>query len=165
MMRIPTLSPGHLTRRYRRLLVGLVSAVCVVAMCSAPPPKAGPVKEATQKSVPVSLAEQKLGIQIVALRLSEAGHLLDLRYRVIDPEKAHAFLSRNARPHVEDPASGLTLSVPEMPNVGALRATAVKPEAGKVYFILFGNAGTAIKAGHKVDIVVGDVRITNVTVE
>ncbi len=96
-----------------------------------------------------------IGISVVALRLSEGGNLLDLRYRVTDPAKAHELLNRHVSPYLQDPATGAKLTVPDMPYVGALRQTATEPLAGKVYFILFWNPGRAVKPGQKVQLVLG----------
>jgi hypothetical protein len=109
-------------------------------------------------------AEKKLGIEVVALRLSEGGNVLDLRYRVVDPAKAHACLSSHARPYLQDVASGTKLGVPDMAYVGALRQTAVEPLAGKVYFMLFWNPRRAVQVGQKIDLVVGDQTVTGLIV-
>ena len=110
------------------------------------------------------VAEDKLGIEVVALRLSEAGNVLDLRYRVVDPAKAHACLSSHARPYLQDVASGAKLGVPDMAYVGALRQTAVEPLAGKVYFMIFWNPGQSVKAGQRVNLVVGGQTVAGLVV-
>lgn len=142
------------------LLVVVLASFAAAGTAAQSAQKAGPVK-----AISASEAESELGIKVEALRLTEAGNLLDFRYRVLDPEKAHACLSRNVKPYIEEPSTGLRLSVPTMPTIGALRQTAVAPEKGKVYFILFGNAGTAVKAGSKVNVVFGGLTIENLTVE
>jgi hypothetical protein len=48
--------------------------------------------------------------------------------------------------------------------VGALRQKTIKPEAGRIYFILFGNPNV-VKEGSKVTLVIGDVKVENLTVE
>ena len=108
--------------------------------------------------------EKKLGIEVVALRLAQGGNVLDLRYRVVDPAKAHACLSSHARPYLQDVASGTKLGVPDMAYVGALRQTAAEPLAGKVYFMLFWNPRRAVQVGQKVDLVVGDQTVTGLIV-
>ena len=100
-------------------------------------------------------AEDLMGISVVAIRLSQGGNLLDLRYRVTDPAKAHELLNRHVSPYLQDPETGQKLTVPDMPYVGALRQTAAEPLAGKVYFIIFWNPGGAVKPGQKVQLVLG----------
>ena len=52
-----------------------------------------------------------------------------------------------------------------MPKVGALRPSALKPEAGRIYFILFNNTGDLVQSGNKVTIVSGDFRAEHLVVE
>jgi hypothetical protein len=107
---------------------------------------------------------EKWGVEVTGVRLSAAGRILDVRYRVLDPQKALPILDPRQKPSLIDQASGLTLSVPVMPKVGALRQKTIKPEAGRVYFILFGNPNV-VKEGSKVTLVIGDVKVENLTVE
>lgn len=106
---------------------------------------------------------EKWGVEAVSLRLSAAGHMVDFRYRVTDPNKAMPFFYARNKPILIDQASGKNLSVPVAPKVGALRQKTIKPDIGRVYFILFGNPGV-VRDGSKVTLVVGDVRIENLTV-
>ena len=99
-----------------------------------------------------SSAEEKWGLKIVAVRLTAAESLVDFRYRVIDPDKVSPLLDRHAKPYLIDQASGVKLSVPNMPKVGSLRAKG-KPETERVYFILFGNSRGLVKKGSKVTVV------------
>ena len=108
---------------------------------------------------------ERYGINPVSLRVSAAGNLLDFRYRVMDPEKAREITARAAKPFLVDRATGIRLTVPTMAYVGALRQSAALPEKGKVYFVLFGNPGRAVKAGSVVDIVFGDAQIKDVSVQ
>ena len=105
------------------------------------------------------------GIRIVSLRRTAAGHLLDFRFRVNDPEKAVALLRRQANAYLIDQTSGKKLAVPRMPKVGALRTSAVKPEAGRIYFILFNNTGDLVQPGTRVTIVIGDFKAEHLVVE
>lgn len=109
--------------------------------------------------------EAQWGIEIKSLRRTAAGHLLDFRFKIIEPAKAALLLRREDKPYLIDQASGMKLPVPVMPNIGALRSTTVKPEANRVYFILFSNAGDLIKSGSKVSIVMGDFKAENLLVE
>jgi len=160
---------GPPVRRTSRFGVGralfLIGGCLVAAASVAAPP---PGKTASPAASPVGmpcvsadLAKSKLGIEIVALRLAQGGNILDLRYKVLDPAKAHDCLNRHVSPYLKDPASGAKLTVPDMPYVGALRQTAAEPLAGKVYFILFWNPGRAIKAGQKVQLVVGGTTLVD----
>ncbi len=109
-------------------------------------------------------AEERWGIEIVGVRLTAAGSLVDFRYRVSDSEKVSVFFDRNVKPYLIDQASGEIFYVPNMPRVGSLRAKG-KPEAGRVYFILFGNSRRLVKKGSKITVVVGDAQLEDLVVE
>lgn len=104
------------------------------------------------------------GVKVLAIRLSANGYLLDFRYKVIDAEKAAPLFSREIKPYLLDQASGAVFGVPSSPKVGSLRQTR-PPVAGKNYFIMFANPANYVKKGSKVSVVIGDLKIENLTVE
>jgi len=106
--------------------------------------------------------EERWGIQVVALRLSAAGRLLDFRYTVLDADKAKPLSSRQSKPYLE--ADGKRYPVFNAPRVGPLRST-YQPEPGKVYGIMFVNEYQALKPGDQVSVVIGDFRVDNLTIE
>ncbi len=109
--------------------------------------------------------EAEWGIRVVSLRQTANGHLLDFRYRVVDPEKAALLLRREHKPVLIDEATGKKFPVPQMPKIGALRQSSLAPEAGKVYFILFKNPFGLLKSGSKVTVVIGDFKAENLVVD
>jgi hypothetical protein len=112
-------------------------------------------------------AGSRLGIRMEGLRLSAAGYLLDLRYRVIDPAKAAPLLDKKTRPYLLDEASGAQLAVPDTAKLGQLRTTGRNKvvHGDRDYFILFANPGRFVQAGNRMTLVMGDLRIENITVE
>ena len=102
------------------------------------------------------------GVQIVGIRQTAAGHMLDFRYKVIDPVKAAPLFVRQTAPYLIDQASGKSLTVPNMAKVGPLRSSN-QPLSGRTYWMFFGNPGL-VKAGSKVSVVIGDFRVENLTV-
>lgn len=112
-------------------------------------------------------AEGKLGIRMEGLRLSAAGYMLDFRYRVIDPARAAPLLDKRVRPYLLDEASGAQLAVPDTAKLGQLRTTGRNKviRDDRDYFILFANPGRFVQAGSKMTLVMGDLRIGNITVE
>lgn len=121
------------------------------------------VQEPAPAKENVQLQEQ-WGIEMASLRLTAAGHLVDFRYRVTDPTKALPLFDRKGKPTLIDQASGKTLNVPVAPKIGSLRQKTVKPEVGRIYFILFGNPDV-VKDGSKVTLVIGEVKVEDLTVE
>jgi hypothetical protein len=108
--------------------------------------------------------EMQWGMKILHLRLTAAGHMLDLRFRVLDPAKAAYILSRNNKAYILDQESGKALPVP-VTKGGPLRQTSLKPQSGRVYFILFSNAGGIAQEGSKMTLAIGDIRIKDITVQ
>lgn len=103
------------------------------------------------------------GVQVESLRLSAAGMLIDARLRVVDAgQAAPLFAAANAPRLVLPDGSRLEVAAPA--KVGPLRAKG-KPEEGRSYFVLFGNGDRRIKAGQKVEMVVGGNSLGTFTVE
>jgi hypothetical protein len=113
----------------------------------------------------LSPAEQELGIKVLSLRLSAEGYIVDFRYKAVDPVKAELLFSRQIKPYLQHEATGKVIEVPTPAKIGPLRQTTNKPEAGKGYFMLFGNPGRFIHSGDKVTFIMGDHRIEHLTVE
>lgn len=109
--------------------------------------------------------EQKLGIEIIAIRLSAAGYMLDLRYRAVDPERATILFDRKTKPYLIHETTGARFLIPAPTKIGPLRQTTNKPVAGKQYFMMFANPGHYVKAGDKVTVVFGDYRLEHLIVE
>lgn len=118
----------------------------------------------TATPAPIGL-EESWGIEVESIRISAAGKLVDFRYRVVDPEKAKHLLNRKNQPYLRDEASGLVLRVPDAAKIGQLRQNTTKPQAGKVYFVLFSNPGQLVKPGGKVTVIIGDFQVPNLTVQ
>ena len=74
--------------------------------------------------------EETWGVKVLGVRLTAAGHMLDFRYRICEPDKATALFDRLTKPYLVDEASGTKLAVPNPPKVGPLRARS-KPEANR----------------------------------
>ena len=104
------------------------------------------------------------GVDIVAVKPVSSGYMLAFRYRVVDPEKAKAMNDHTAKAYLRDEASGSVFAVPAMENIGELR-TGVEPEAGRIYFIIFGNPGRIVKPGSKVSVMIGKFHADSMTVE
>lgn len=121
-----------------------------------PPPAAAPT------SASQAIAAPAFGIEFIDTRLSAAGNLVDLRYRVLDPDKAAPLLDRKVRPVLVHVESGRRFYVPQPPIVGALRQTTrggQAPQPGRTYFMLFANPDRALKTGDTLALFVGDQRV------
>lgn len=112
----------------------------------------------------LSKSEKDVGINVVSLRPTAAGQMLDLRFRVLDPEKAKAVLDRNKKAYLLDGSTGRRLPVP-VSKAGPLRQTTRQPEAGRIYFMLFSNPGGWVKEGGRASLVIGDFRKDDIVIE
>lgn len=52
-----------------------------------------------------------------------------------------------------------------MPKLGTLRSTAVRPEADRIYVILFANPGARIQSGNHVTVEIGACKAEHLVVE
>jgi hypothetical protein len=113
--------------------------------------------ETSPQNPPAADPEKNFGIRILSLRPTAAGQMLDLRFQVVDPEKARPVLDKNKKAYLLDDKTGKTLPVP-VTKAGSMRQTTLKPEAGRIYLILFTNPNRMVKEGGSVSLVVGDFR-------
>lgn len=104
--------------------------------------------------------EGEYGIKILSLRRTAAGYMLDLRIRVLDPEKAASLLRHYGTCYVIVEKSGAKLHVPFFPKIGSVRSTvrsANMIKKDRNYVAIFANPGRYVKAGDKVTLVMGDL--------
>ena len=127
----------------------------------APQPPAEGIAESER---PRPSLEEQWGVRIESIRLTAGDHMIDFRYRVINPEKARPLFARTTKPYLLEQASGAKTEVPNMPKVGPLR-NSNEPEANKVYWMFFGNMNKQLKSGAKVTVVIGDYRTETLTLE
>lgn len=141
----------------------LVGTALILGGCNKeePPPPAG----ATQAPLPSAKDFAESGIQVDSLRLTAADYMLDLRFRITDPERAGPFFERNSTFQLVDEATGTRLEVPNTPKLGRLRQVARRDMGGRSYFMLFANPGRFIKPGTQMTLVIGDMKLRNLQVE
>ena len=104
------------------------------------------------------------GVGELRVKAAESGQLIRFNYQVLDPEKAAALNDKKAEPQLFDPQAGVKLEVPQMEKVGKLRQSST-PKSGMTYWMAFSNPTLAVKRGHRVDVVIGSFRATNLVVE
>jgi len=102
---------------------------------------------------------------VESLRLSGAGLLIDFRYKVIDAAEAAQVVNRKVQPYIVDPVTGHQFRVPHAQKIGTLRHMGGMLQDGRSYSMLFANPGRTIKSGAKVNLVVGHLRLEDLTVE
>jgi hypothetical protein len=85
-------------------------------------------------------------------------------YRILEPRLASQLLDKVSNPSLLDEKRHAVLSVPQMEKVGPLRQTG-PAETGKSYWLLFSNKGGVVRAGDRVSMVIGSVRIDGIIVD
>lgn len=104
------------------------------------------------------------GIDKLLVRRTASGNLVRFSYRVTDAERAKPLGEKEATPYLIDPKRGVALRIPVMENVGQLRQTGM-PMVGKEYWMVFSNKGDVVKAGDRVDVVIGSFHADGLLVE
>jgi len=128
-------------------------------------PGSGAAGQAAQAEA--SAVETTYGIKVEGLRLTAAGSMLDFRYRVLDAQKAAPLLNGKIQPSLLDEARSARLGVPDTPTLGRIRQTSRNGviHTDRSYFIMFGNPGKALQSGDKVSLLLGTVKLTELTVQ
>lgn len=108
--------------------------------------------------------EDKWGVRVEVVQLTAATMMVDVRLRVLDPEKADSLFGHSNLPVLFNPRTGHTLQVPNTPTMGRLRPTA-KPEANRVYPIIFGNSLRELSTGDSVTLRIGEFEAANLVIE
>ena len=103
---------------------------------------------------------EKSGVRIATVAVTGAGGLIDLRYQVVDPDKASVVHDENYPPILVDEATGLVVNQPLM---GHLHTGEFA--AGQTYYIIFENPGNIIQQGAKVSVLLGDAEVDHIIVK
>lgn len=104
------------------------------------------------------------GIELVAMRSTAEGHMVDFRYRVTDAEKAAPLFMRQTKPYLLHQESGQALGVPNTAKIGSLRNSNT-PQEGRTYWMFFGNHHKLVKKGDMVTVAIGDFRAKDIEVK
>ncbi len=157
-------------------VVASVLVVCAVAVQPAvgkdespAPPQASPKKTSPYHAA--SLPERARdyywavwGVDNMLVRRTASDNLIRFSYRVTDPSRAKALGDEQAKPFLVDPRSHAVLQIPVMDKVGELRQKGA-PQAGKEYWMVFSNKGNLVRAGDRVNIVIGSFHVEGLIVE
>lgn len=125
-----------------------------------------PVAKAADTKPAVWVSET-FGVEVHGARLSASGYVIDLRYRVLDADKARPLLDRKVLPVLVDETTGERFYIPQPPVVGALRQTSRNNAIalGKNYFMIFANPDQRIKAGQTLALYIGDQSFGNLRID
>ncbi|HET7294452.1 MAG TPA: hypothetical protein VFM88_18655 [Vicinamibacteria bacterium] len=140
-------------------MFALLLAIFLSAPASTPAPGggAGHPRES-------SLVKRRWGVDVIGVRESAAGYMLEFRYRVIDPAKAAPLFARKTKPLLVHEESGAKLVVPTPAKTGALRNSDT-PLAGHTYWMFFANPGRLVKPGNHVSVEIGAFKTDRMMVQ
>ena len=100
------------------------------------------------------------GVRIESVSLTGAGGLIDLRFLVVEPNKAAALHEPATPPVIVDEGTGLVVSELLMghSHTGPYRA-------GGTYYLIFVNPGNLIRQGTEVAVLLGNSQLEHVVVD
>ncbi len=159
-VRDPAATPPSVRPRRRRRLVaaGLVLAVVLGTTWWAQ--RQADVRTGTD-AVTVEELAGRYGVDVNLIAVTARGGLIELRYQVVDPDKATRILhDENLAPTMvaEDTGATLRMAAPPHKRGAELRM-------GGEYFFLIANTRSALHKGSLVTLVIGDARIEHLTVQ
>jgi hypothetical protein len=133
-----------------------------------PPPMPKPAPYATVNISAEQARElaDKWGVELLGMRLTTAGYMLDFRFRVMDADKALPLFDHRIKPYIVAERSNIKLPVPMAAKVGAFRPTnrGKNIKADKTYYMIFGNPDRHVKVGEKVTVAIGDFKVEHLMV-
>lgn len=111
--------------------------------------------------------EKDWGIKLHGIRQTAGGYMLEMKFRVIQQEKAFPLLKRHIKRYLVVEKNGSVLEVPFTQKLGSLRSTVRTSNMVKEdhnYVALFANPGKHVKPGDRVTLVIGNFIAENLTV-
>lgn len=101
----------------------------------------------------------RIGVQIVQVAVTGGGGLVDLRFKVVDPDKAVAVHDEANPPTIIDDATGVVVDLLLMghSHTGSFRV-------GQTYYLIFENPGNLVQRGSTVSVLLGDAEVDQVSV-
>lgn len=131
----------------------------VFFVCAAPCPAVQDVQTSFAQTV------QEWGIQPVSWRVDVRGRTSELRYRVLDPEKALYILDKVERPIVIRLDEGRQYQSVLPARVGNIDLLKSNPDPERVYFLRIFHPSFPLKKGETVGLKLGDMHIDGLRVE
>ena len=162
------------SRMSHHMTVATVAAIwTLLPGCASEPAPAGmkladEAQHAPSAESPATASPEAVyGIRVDGLHLSAHGYILDLRYRVLDADKAALLLDARKKVYLLDDAHGAKLGIPESPVIGGMRQTSRNHViyTDRDYFILFVNPGRTVHSGDTLKLAVDDIKVAELTVQ
>lgn len=152
----------------RRLLLvralGVATGAAVVLVAALALGVVGaPGPRATVRPLPPAVSAagllERSGVRVVRVAASGGGGLLDLRFQVVDPDRAVAVHDAETPPALVDERTGGVIAGLLMGHSHHGRL-----KAGLTYYLVFDNPGSLVRRGDRVSVVLGPARLEHVAV-
>jgi hypothetical protein len=159
-------TPAGISHELLRAVIAVVLIMVMSAGAASPATGEATATKSREKPHPreKTLMKRQWGVEVVFVRETSAGYMLEFRYKVLDAEKAKPLFERQTKPMLTHVETGATFVVPTPPKTGALR-NSNPPLADHTYWMFFANPGKFVKPGDLVTITIGDFVAENVVVE
>jgi hypothetical protein len=140
--------------------LGALLALGLLTFALSAAPRPAPL-DSLSEVLPAQVAamQNTWGIRITNVAITANGGLIDLRFQVINPDKALGVLDPGDFPVLIDDTTGKVLD-----KGGAHSGHAKSFKAGRTYYFLYQNNGSLLKTGSRITIQVGDVKLEHVIV-
>lgn len=148
---------GRLATRLSLLAMVLMGVVLTSGLAGTAAAGEAGAKSVTNATHPRLKTRMKRdwGIEVLFVRETSAGYMLEFRYKVLDPERAAPLFERQAKPILTHVETGAQMIVPTPPKTGALRNSNL-PKANHTYWMFFANPGKFVKPGDEIRIEIGE---------
>lgn len=146
------------------LVLGLLAAAAAAVATAAAPLARSPYGRAAHSDSGRTYYALRFGVDQLQVQSTASGNLIRFRYRVVDERRAAPLADPKSIAYLYGHRSHALLQVPAMDFIGELRQSQT-PVAGRDYWMAFSNKGNYVKAGDRVDVLIGPVRIEGLVVE
>ncbi|MCW2797472.1 hypothetical protein [Nocardioides sp.] len=156
---VPTGKPPRRRRVVIVLVLLLLLVVTAAAIRARSPEQKADIREGTTLVSAAGMAA-RYGIDVNLIGVTAAGGLIEIRYQVVDPDRADPVIhDADLTPIIVVEDTGVTL---------VLRSAhhhKRELQLGGTYFFLIANAHNAIHPGSLVTLVIGDARLEHVVAQ
>lgn len=102
--------------------------------------------------------EQNYGLRVTLIGVTAGGGMVDFRFKVLDAVKAKALLDHHDNmPQLIPAGSWTRLGIPSAHSPNYI--------SGKVYYMLYGNAGGVVQPGKPVEVAFGNIILDAITAQ
>lgn len=141
-------------------VIGLIASSLVLSFLLQSPAAANAERHPREKTY----MKRTWGVELMFVRQTSAGYMLEFRYKVLDPEKAAPLFDRQTKPVLIHAKTGARLIVPTPAKTGALR-NSNPPLEDHHYWMFFANPGKLVEPGDRVTIEIGEFVAADVVVQ